>query len=96
MGLFGIGKELQFGICSYGKAHASPYGAWEGEGFYTEEREVGRAVYSKQSQWLFMGWVLARKEEAPFSFLGGSDILSGHENCPFLVSQFYLIGVYLY
>lgn len=48
MGLFGIGRELWFGICSYGKAHASPYGAWEGECFYTEEREVGRAVCSKQ------------------------------------------------
>lgn len=23
-------------------------------------------------------------------------VLSGHENCPFLVSQFYLIGVSLY
>ena len=44
MGLFGIGRELRFGICSYGKAHASPYGAWEGEFFYTEEREIGRAV----------------------------------------------------
>lgn len=33
-----------------------------------------------------------QEEEAPFSFLVGFATLSGHENWPFLVSQFYLIG----
>lgn len=35
------------------------------------------------SSWLFIDWILARKEEGSFSHLLGSAVVSGHENCPF-------------
>ena len=69
MGLFGISKELQFGVCNHGKPCPSPCKARERECFYTGEKEVGEG-YSKQSPWLFIGWVLVRKEDSFFFLLG--------------------------
>ena len=40
MSLFGISRELQFGVCNHGKTRASPCIAREGEHFYKEEKEV--------------------------------------------------------
>ena len=46
MGLFRIGRELQFCHCNHDKPCADPYMTREGECFYTE-KEVGRAVVNK-------------------------------------------------
>ena len=45
--LFGISKDLQFGVCDHGKLCASPQTAREGEHFYRGEKKVGRAVVNR-------------------------------------------------
>ena len=81
MGLFGISRELQFGVCNHGKPCASSHRAREGELFYRGGKAVGRAVINK-SLWLFIEWVLARKEEGSFSFLSASTIVTVRESSP--------------
>ena len=53
MDLFGISRELHFGVCNHGKPCASSFMAKEGEHFYREEKEVGRAIIKRP--WLFIG-----------------------------------------
>ena len=50
MGLFGISKELQFGVCNRGESHASPPTARE-EVFIKEKikLELGVAMVNKKS-----------------------------------------------
>ena len=43
-GVFGISKELQFRFSNNGKLYASPCTGREGELFYRQEEEVGRAI----------------------------------------------------
>ena len=53
--------------------------------------------YSKQkSSWLFIGWLLARKEEESLFFLLDSSIVSGHESAPFLSPNSYLIEISIF
>ena len=42
-----ISKELEFGAWNQGEVHTSPSMAREGEHFYREEKEFGRAVVNK-------------------------------------------------
>ena len=42
MGLFGIHKKLQFGVCNHGEPCASSQQKWRGELYYKGEKEVGR------------------------------------------------------
>ena len=82
MGLFGIIRELQFWVCHHGESHASPMELHHGkfpctareELFYRGEKEVGMAIVKKTNPWLFIGWVLVRKEEESFFFLLGSAV----------------------
>ena len=94
LGLFGISKELQFGVCNHGEPPAGPPAAREEKLFYREEEKVGRAIVNKKFEvwWLFTGWVvtvshwlsflLVKKRKSSFSLLG-SAINIGHENSPF-------------
>ena len=45
MGLLGISKKLQFGVCNHGKPYASLRMTREGECFYRGEKEVGRDLH---------------------------------------------------
>ena len=47
MGLFGISRILHFRVCSDGEPRASPHTAQQGELFYREKKEVGRARVNK-------------------------------------------------
>ena len=40
MGLFGISRKLQFGVCNHGKSHASPHTAREGKHTSRGKRNV--------------------------------------------------------
>ena len=72
MGLLRISRELQFEICN----HSSSLRAKEGEYFF---REKG---FSKQSPWLFIGWVLAGKKEETLFFLLDSAIITQSVSFP--------------
>ena len=48
MGLFGISKELQFGIYNHGKPCATPQQKWKGELFHREKKEIRRAIVNKE------------------------------------------------
>ena len=48
MGLFGISKILQYGVCNHDEPRASPPQQGE-EGSYRREKEVGRAIVNKES-----------------------------------------------
>jgi len=50
MGLFGINRELQFGVCNHGKLHASCHMLREREHFYIREKKDGRVI--AKSLWL--------------------------------------------
>ena len=54
----------------------------EGERFYRGGKEVGRALVNKKS-WLFIGLVLARKEEFFLLSVVPSAIVAGQESSPF-------------
>lgn len=85
MNLFGITRELQFRVCTYGEPCAIPCRAREGASLIKGRRTLGgRAVERKneKSQWFFIDWVLARDEEESISLLG-SAVLTGHESAPF-------------
>lgn len=58
MGLFGMGKEFQFGVCDCGETCASPGAAREQTLFSRGQEEVGRAVVKKKS-WRCNGFSLA-------------------------------------
>ena len=60
---------------------------WQGQEIHGEEKEVGR-VTVKQSPWLFICWVLAKKEEESTLFLLGSAIITGCESCLFWSPNF--------
>lgn len=47
MGVFGINKELQFGVYRLGESCASPQQKWRGELLSKGEKEVGRAVINR-------------------------------------------------
>ena len=49
MSLFGISRELQFGVYSQVKLHASPHRARKGELFHRQEKEVGKAGVNQES-----------------------------------------------
>ena len=53
IGLFRISGELQFRVCNHGEPCASSHMAREGEHFYKEEKEVGRAVANRVHGFLF-------------------------------------------
>ena len=55
MVLFGIGRELQFGVCNHGEPRARPHMARVGECLYREEEEIGKTIVKTESmafQWL--------------------------------------------
>ena len=74
MGLFRISRELQFGVCIFGKPHASPHTVREGEYFYRRSKEVGKAIVNKESM-AFHVWVLDRNKEESSFFLLDSAIV---------------------
>ena len=49
VGLFGISRDLHFGVCNHGEPLASLHTAREGERFYKEEKGFGRAIVHKES-----------------------------------------------
>ena len=55
---------------------------WQGQEIHGEEKDVGRVIV-KQSPWLFIGWVLAKKEEDSTFFFLGSAIITGRESSLF-------------
>ena len=63
MGLFGISRELQFGVYGHGKPGANPWKEREGEFIYGEEKGVGRAIVNRAKGFSFIGWDLDSKEE---------------------------------
>lgn len=81
MGLFGINRELQFGVRSHGEPCTSPHTAREGEHFYKGKKEVGRALVNNRP-WDFIGRILSRKEDEFFFSPLGSAILAGYESFP--------------
>ena len=104
MGLYRLSRDFQFGVCNLGEPRrASPYLAREGEHFYRKEKEVERTVAKKKKKkkkrerqrlWLFMGWVLNRKEEETLLPVG----LCYHIRAwklPLLRSQFYFTEVFI-
>ena len=48
MGLFGISRALQFGVCNHGKPQGSVHMSRENKCFCREEKEVGRAAINKR------------------------------------------------
>lgn len=92
MGLFRINRELLFGRCSRDEQHVRfPHG--KGRRALLRGRKGSWEGYSKQSPWLFLSWLLARKEEESSFFLLGSAVVIGPESSPLLVSRFYLTEV---
>ena len=63
MGLFGIGRALQFCVCNCGESHANPCTARE-EISYWEEKEVGRALVYKEP--MALHWLSPRQERRVF------------------------------
>ena len=49
MGLFQISRELQLRVCNHVEPRASPGTAREGDCFYIEEKEAGRATGNKET-----------------------------------------------
>ena len=66
MGLFGISRELQFGICSHGEPRASLHAAREGELFYRGEKEVWRAAVVKRAHGFSLAESLPGKKRSLF------------------------------
>ena len=48
MSLFGISRELQFGVWNHGELYASPCKSREGKCFYEEETQFERTIINKQ------------------------------------------------
>ena len=102
----GISKELQFGVCNYGKPHASPEQQGEEKLFYRGEEEVGRAIVNKELRggvvafhWLScdslsLAELLLGKKKS--FFLLGSAIHIGHESSPFWPPDSVLSKVSIY
>ena len=74
-GLFVVSRELPFGICSHVEPRARtiaysptpiplPHATSE-EGEHFHGGKGHWKGYNKQGPWLFIGWVLARKEKSP-------------------------------
>lgn len=63
--------------------------------FYGGKGKLGGLEEAK-SPWLFIFWVLARKDDKLFLFLLGSVMVAGCGNFPFLVFQFYWIEIFVY
>ena len=80
MGLFRISRELQFGVCNHGEPRASPLTAREGELFYREEKEVGRALVNRVHG-LSLAELLPGKESS--FFVLSSVTITGHKCSPF-------------
>lgn len=70
MGLFGINRELQFGVCNHGEPCASPQQKLRGKLFFTGEEEFGRPAVNKSPR-LFIGRAAARREEGAVLSLQG-------------------------
>ena len=84
MGLFGLGRELQSGVCNHGNLYKICHTVREREHFYIMKKKDGRAI--AKSLWLFIAF--ARKEGS-FFFLLGSTIITEYESSPLLFSQLY-------
>ena len=67
-------REMQFIVCNFGRPCTCPCTEREGENFYTGEKKVRKAVVN--SPWLFIVWVLARKEYESFLFFLGFAFVS--------------------
>ena len=90
--ILGISRDLQFGVCIHGEPHGSPHTAREGEHFYREEKEVGRAIVNKEPT-AFQS-VFARKGEKSLFFLLGLAILQGMRASPSGLSTLFEVSVY--
>ena len=92
MSLFGISKELHFGVYNHGKPFASPPAAREENLFYREEEKGGRAVINKELGVLAFHWLthdsfslaklLAGQEEELFLLPLGLCYVLGHKSSP--------------
>ena len=72
----------------------SPPQAKEGELFYRGEKEVKR-LWKTKNPWLFIGWILTRREEEPALSLMA--LLSAEGiRAPLLISHLYLIELWVY
>lgn len=94
MTLFGISRELPFGVCSPDEPCASSHTATKGE--YVHRGRKSWVGYSKQRVHEFsLDESLTGKKRNLFFFLLGSAITAGPESFPFC-SQLYLIEVSVY
>jgi len=92
IGLFGINREFQFGICNYGKPRASPPKAREGEWLYIGEgswegcSRQGIHDFSQAESFL-----IRKRSLSSFSWA----LLLSSKACrlPLLISQLYLIAL---
>ena len=56
---------------------------WQGKEIHLQRGTGNGRTTETNSPWLFIGWVLARKEEESLFFLLGSTMVIGHESFPF-------------
>ena len=78
--------NFNLGVCNHGNLSASsPHG--KGKITLLYRGKGSREDYSKLSPWLFLDWILIRKEEESFFFLFSSTIFKGHESPPLQTSS---------
>lgn len=91
MGLLGLKlRTSKFGVYSHNHPHARPHKAKEGESFYREGTEVGRALVNKQSMAFHC---LSPSQERRGDFLLPGGLYYGHRTQQL---QLHLIEISVY